>query len=446
MTQINMTFCKALSVLAVTLISFFSVAEAQDDIFEYDNIKYKILSQEDGVVEVCGYNEDHNLTSVTIPAVVTFRDEDFIVTGIGPHAFSKCLTLQSISLPNSITSLGHCCFEYCGSLSSVDLPNSLLYIGEAVFWDCLSLESIIIPDSVVDFGGSTFSGCEHLVSVKLPGSMETIPPYMFDICLALSSIEIPNTVKHIGIGAFNECQSLKSITLSESLESIEIWAFRRCMSLTSLFIPASVSSIKKGAFVGSQSLVSLSVDDNNPYYSSSNGILYNKDKTTLVAYPSARNDVEIDNGVKKIMAAACEESRALRSLTLPESIEEVGEIAFYECVNLGQVISLSHNPPTISWSTFEKDAHNDKDISVKLDCKIYVPDESLDLYKNSEVWKWYSIYPLSTLSGVSSPMEDEDPLFHSVFSLDGKRLSPRSLEELPRGFYIINGQKVLIGK
>ena len=117
-------------------------------------------------------------------------------------AFSGCKSLQSITIPNSVTKIGDEAFCACESLQSVTIPNSVTSIGDGAFSRCGSLQSITIPNSVKSIGDRAFYSCESLQSVTIPNSVTSIEDYAFCACESLQSITIPNSVTSIGDGAF----------------------------------------------------------------------------------------------------------------------------------------------------------------------------------------------------------------------------------------------------
>ena len=261
------------------------------------------------------------------------------LTSIGDEAFYNCDSLTSVVIPDSVTDIGSSAFYSCNSLTSVVIPDSVTYIYGGAFEDCSSLTSVTIPDSVTYIGSGAFYSCSSLESVVIPDSVTKIYNYAFSGCSSLESVVIPDSVTSIDQYAFNGCSSLTSVVIPDSVTKIYNYAFSGCSSLESVVIPDSVTSIDSHAFYCCSSLTNLRIDTNNPNYSSSDDgkILYNKDKTKLIAYPSATGDVTIPDGVTDI-GYAFSGCSSLTSVTIPDSVTKIGYMAFTGCSSLESIV------------------------------------------------------------------------------------------------------------
>ena len=156
-------------------------------------------------------------------------------------------------------------FEFPNCVTGVVLPNGMTiignYAGKSLFYGYPNLQTIIIPESVTSIGNNAFYGCSGLTSITIPSSVTTIRSSAFCRCTSLTSITIPESVTSIGSGAFGQCSSLTSITIPESVTSIGNSAFSQCSSLTSINIPDSVISIGQCAFSSCKGLTSITISE-----------------------------------------------------------------------------------------------------------------------------------------------------------------------------------------
>ena len=267
------------------IVSLFIATMAFAYDIEIDGIYYN-LDNENKTAEITyqySWSADNysGVTNITIPSIISYGGTAYSVTSIGNEAFLYCLSLTSITIPNSVTSIGSYAFRDCSSLTSITIPNSVTSIGEDAFsgtpWlnnqpdGCIYINNLLytykgempenthidVKEGTTIICNSAFSGCSSLTSITIPNSVTSIGGYAFDGCSSLTSITIPNSVTSIGDGAFYDCSSLTSITIPNSVTSIGDGAFDNCSSLVSITIPSSVTSIGYRAFYGCTSLLSI---------------------------------------------------------------------------------------------------------------------------------------------------------------------------------------------
>ena len=296
----------------------------------------------DGAFSCC-----FSLQSVTIPNSVT---------SIGDEAFSNCESLQSVTIPNSVTSIGDEAFSNCESLQSITIPNSVRNIGNNAFLGCnicfficnstyfqnddvclfnkdktaivstiKDCVNYIIPNSVTGIGDAAFSSCKSLQSITIPNSVTKIGDAAFGSCKSLQSVTIPNSVTSIGDYAFYRCYSLQSVTIPNSVTKIGDYAFEQCYSLQSVTIPNSVTSIGDYAFEQCYSLQSVTIP--NSITSIGDGV-FNVCKSL--------QSITIPNSVTKIGGGAFRRCESLQSVTIPNSVTKIGNRAFWECTQLDE--------------------------------------------------------------------------------------------------------------
>ena len=226
------------------------------------------------------------------------------------------------------------------------------------------------------------------------------PWYKSDI----KRIIIDDGVTTIGWSAFSDCRSLTSVTIPNSVTTIGGWAFSICSSLTSVTIPNSVTTIGDNAFMGCSSLTS----------------------------------VTIPNSVTTIGSEAFSDCTNLQKVNIGNSVKTIGEFAFNKCTNITQISSEAVVPPTCESGVFFY-INTSK-------CKLIVPKNSLDAYKQAYQWKDFLLIEGST-TGITNTVYNKAGLA-DVYTIDGtKRLSKASTDEinaLPKGVYIVNGKKIII--
>ena len=338
-------------------------------------------------------DSDVSITGATIPAKI----KGVNVTSIEDGAFSDCSALTSITLPDGLESIGDEAF-YGTSLESINIPTSVTSIGDGAFLLCGKLNNVVIPEGITSIGRDTFEFCESLDTITIPNTVTSIGDMAFYSCSKLHSITIPNSVNRIANQAFDGC-GLESITIPDSVEAIGSWVFTNCTSLKSINVssnnqqyssvdgvlfdknqtklvkypadktdenykvPDSVTSIEWDAFTNSKNLKTVSIGkataptdstimfddcpqltditvaDDNEQFSSVAGVLFNKDKTTIVRYPAGKESTayEIPSSVTAINAGAFIECSNLTEINIPNGVTTIGQSAFEGCKGLTSI-------------------------------------------------------------------------------------------------------------
>ena len=258
------------------------------------------------------------------------------------HEYRK--TIHTIVIHTGVTSIGDYAFSICEILTSVTIPNSVKSIGNHAFADCKNLPAVIFPNSITNLGTTAFFRCSNLTSIILSNNISSIGQSTFAYCTSLTSIEIPGSVINIGFSAFNYCTNLSTITISEGVRNIDSYAFNGCKSLTSILIPNSVASIGYYVFDYCTNLTSIEVESENNNYASENGVLFDKNKTTLISCPRGKVGAYIiPNSVKKISDYAFQDCIYLTSITIPNNLASIGYYALKNCESLISIDVESNN-------------------------------------------------------------------------------------------------------
>ena len=259
---------------------------------------------------------------------------------------------------------GYCIFDEVASIVIDDT-------GEISSYDRYNVEGdIIVPSElgglpVTVIGEYAFSFTD-VSSVVLPDTVTEIENAAFAWATYLESINIPDNVTSIGEAAFEGCMELKSITIPDSVRIIGDMAFAFCYALSGeIDISKNIENIGNGAFESCENITSFNVDEDNLYYIDEDGVLYNKDKTYLIAYPPKKSGSKYDvpDTVTKLGAGAfscCEELEeitipdgvkyiddstfsysGIKEITISKNVESIDEWAFYSCENLESITILN---------------------------------------------------------------------------------------------------------
>ncbi|MBE6737957.1 MAG: leucine-rich repeat domain-containing protein [Ruminococcaceae bacterium] len=238
-----------------------------------------------------------------------------------------------IVVEEGIVGIGESNFYRFSSLESVSLPSTLLYVGTCTFTDCYELKSIELPEGLAEIKASAFEGCEELESVTLPSTLVKIGEDAFSYCDSLTKVNIPNSVKSIGESAFAS-SGLTEFTFPESVVEIGRGAIRACYSLESIKLYASDDDVPNFMYDCSED-VKLEVGEN---YVVEDGILYNKDKTVLIACVDPNlKELTVPSSVTKIADYAFSSHKSITTVNTGENTKIIGESAFYCCKALKEV-------------------------------------------------------------------------------------------------------------
>lgn len=302
-------------------------------------------------VEIGSLQGCTGLTTLSIPTNVNVNDfyctdcsaltsvsfKGNVGTRISSSAFSGCAALASINIPTAVNSIGTSSFDGCAALASLTMPETLASIGEYAFRNS-GLTSLTLYRNLTIIGKNAFDGCTELTSINFPANVTEIKEYTFNNCAKLKDIVLPNGLIYIKDYAFNGCSSLGKVTIPGGVQNISPGAFKNS-GLTEVILKEGVMSLSNNSFDGCLLLKKVTFP------------------TTMKTIGGFSN-----TGIKEIAFAANAAPEAISSfaflncdslstITLPNSIKEIGRGAFYDCDTL-QSITLSTSIKAIAEQTF----------------------------------------------------------------------------------------------
>ena len=242
----------------------------------------------------------------------------------------------------------------------------------------------VLDDGTVEITG--YKGSEQKVDVPEKineKSVTRIGNLAFKNCTKLTSIAMPDSVVYIGRSAFYNCTSLKSITIPDGVKEIGYAAFSECAGLVSVKIPDNVTKIGDSAFINCANLTKIDVTAGNKYYSSANGVLFDKNKSEIICYPAGIKNVgySIPDGVTVIRDRAFNKCISLNSITIPKSVQDIETYSFFGCTSLEAInVAVSNkNYADVNGILFSKDKTkivcypaNKKDMSYSIPVSVKV--------------------------------------------------------------------------
>ncbi|MBQ7700558.1 MAG: leucine-rich repeat protein [Clostridia bacterium] len=231
---------------------------------------------------------------------------------------------------------GDVVIESSVEFNGTELP--VTTIGSWAFEYCEKITSVTVPDSVNCINAGAFSDCHNLKSIKLPAALESIEYYLFNCCYALEEFTVPEGITSIGGNAFFGCNNLVKVVLPDSLTAIYENAFQDCDKLESISIPKNVEFIGELAFSDCDSFTAYSVDKNNKLFCDVDGVLFSKDKKTLLSFPCGRGtEYTVSDNVTEIGDYAFYSCFTLEKVNLPEGLQKIDRFAFFCSSNIESI-------------------------------------------------------------------------------------------------------------
>ena len=423
---------------------------------EFNNGLQTIGSRAFYGVSVESLNIPNSVTSLGSYAFSNCKNLSSVVLGTGitkieDYTFNSCSSLSNIECP-SVTEIGASAFASCSILKDIPLNENITTLGNGAFKSCKAITSVTVPNSVTDMGTSIFDGCTELLSATLGTGVFSVPNYTFNNCSKLATIVLSENITSIGQYAFQNCTSLAALPLTANITQINNYAFKGCTKLTSIEVPDQITSLGTYVFQNCTGITHAKIGSgittlsNYTFYGCSNleKVELSEKITSIGSYAfyncQGLKILPITNAITTIGANAFYGCKGLTSAVLSDNITSLGGSAFYNCSSLeevtlgsgitklesslfrnnsqlkkvvanGIITSLatytfngcsaleciyikSESVPTASSNTFT---------NVPETCIIFVPETSVNAYKEANYWKNFIISPwLSSLEIVST--------------------------------------------
>lgn len=321
-----------------------------------------------GAITITGYTGSGG--AVVIPATTN----GWPVTTIASNAFSSDTTITSLTIPEGITNVGENAFSGCIQLTSISFPDSVTTIGTGVCQGCSSLTNFSIGAGLANIGpgiapAATFTGlqivdgCTNLSAITVDpnnpvfsSSNGVLFAYGQQLLVRFpqgigGSYTIPDSVTNTTSEAFLSCSNLGSITIGSGLSGMGFRTFYWCPNITNVTISSGFTNLTAISYYAGPGLwpvdfqdltglLSLMVESNNPAFSTIDGVLFDASQTTLIRYPSGRSgSYTIPYGVTTIVgdvfsSGAFANYLGLTTVTVPATVTNIENFAFYYCYNL----------------------------------------------------------------------------------------------------------------
>jgi hypothetical protein len=307
---------------------------------------------------------------VTIPDTVN----GLPVTTVGQAAFYQVSGLTSVTFGTNVTTIANNAIFQCPSLASVSIPAGVTNIGSGPMIDCKSLAAISVSPSnahytnvnqvlfntpqtsLIEFPGGVGG------SYTLPATVTNVGQALIGNSLAAISVNAANTIYTNQGGVLTDKRRTQLVSYPDSapggyivpsnIVTIVSAAFEYSTGVTSVMIGTNVTSIGLFAFYDCPNLAAISVNSTNAFFSSTNGVLFDRNKTILIQYPIAvGGSYPVPGTVVNIGAGAFGDAFGLTGIVIPNSVTNIAQQAFYACLNLAGV-ALGDSVKSIGPSAF----------------------------------------------------------------------------------------------
>ncbi|HEY5592999.1 MAG TPA: leucine-rich repeat domain-containing protein [Paludibacter sp.] len=304
-------------------------------------------------------NEKYTITDLTLTGALNGYDICIIRRMAGRDSYDKITSGHLTKIDLSEANIVSSGFIYYTDTNNTDYTSYTNAINDYTFYNCSGLKQIILPNSATYIGSFAFKNCTGLISISIPKSITWIIENAFEGCKNVASFNVENentTFSSLDGVLFNKDKTAlhafpigkgSQYTIPNEVKTINSYAFSGCSGLTAITIGNNVTTIGEYAFGHCKNLTQFNVDSNNTAFCSVDGVLFNKDQTSLIAYPNVKGtQYTIPNSVKKVESYAFEGCTGLTDLTFGDSVITIGSFSFRDCsgltsLSIGKSINLS---------------------------------------------------------------------------------------------------------
>lgn len=320
-------------------------------------------------------------------------------------------------------------------------------IERSAFYGLSNLEKVIIPDSIKTIGMEAFKNCSKLNTVELPSTLQSIGEKAFENCSKLTLVvcasATPATI-------FENTFPANAISINVPLGAKEAYQSANYWGSDNFTIYDSMSSLSEGDETKEEAPATYQIITDDESSSTTLAIVDDVNVSGDFAIPATLVHNGTEYPVTAIAPNTFENNTNLTSVTIPSSINSIGESAFAGCSNLKSIIvnwtePLNLSAPAAARGLMTRSGGSSIFEGVDKDnCILYVPDGSVEAYKAADVWKEFkNIKPISTAS-IRDLIINGMPF--DVYDLQGRKVRQNvtTLKGLPSGIYIVNGKKVSV--
>ncbi len=337
---------KILSLMVVVLLLILSLPlGVMADSFVVAGEKFDYELNEEGTYTITGYDGEDEV--LEIPAYI----DDIAVTELAPHSLYNDISGYKLIIPETIKKIGSNALT-CSELTEIEVHpdngyfcdvDGVLYnkdVTMIVYYPEEREElSYTVPATVTELGEYCFHYGGKLEKITLPEGLKRIGQRAFYFVDTLKEINLPEGLESIESNAFIGCSELTDIRVPDSVTDLGWSVFDSCSGLENVYLGSGIQSIEGELFTGCSSLVSITVSQDNQLLCVENGVLFNKDKTKLMKYPSKKEDKSytIPSTVTTVGREAFYNVEYLESIDIPNSVEIFEESAFWDLHELRYV-------------------------------------------------------------------------------------------------------------